>query len=536
MMSYTGWSLRRRGSFVLALTAGLVVLGDWLFYERQIGWSASLFGLALLLAVVLRGPGLWRGRGRAWWVVASATMGVILALVLQPSVLAVGLGLVGLVMLAVIDRAGWTWSVGRWVLQLGRFVGRAAVQWAHDSKIAQRWRRSHPSAETRRSGRRALAWVVPVLISGVFVGLFAVANPLVQRQLQRLGEWLEAQLTGIEHWLDPPRILFWIATAAAAWGLLRARPIAQRAKRTPVVSGDEPLDLTDYSLGRWLSVGLVVRCLVLLNLVFAVQSAMDLVYLFGGAALPEGMTYAEYAHRGAYPLVGTALLAGALMLFAFRPGGVAQRSGWCRRLVAIWIAQNLLLMVSAGWRLNLYVSAYSLTRWRVAAAVWMLLVAVGFVFLVWRIAANRDSAWLLRRVTVSAAAVLYALCFVDVDGRIAAFNVGHCAEAGGPGPAIDLAYLQELGPEALPAMDRLLAAASLSAETRQNAGVIHRRLEQRLDQRLDDWRGWTLRHHWLSRAIVAHDAEVPPLDAASPPAAPDIQGERSQRRWARSAG
>ena len=43
------------------------------------------------------------------------------------------------------------------------------------------------------------------------------------------------------------------------------------------------------------------------NALFAVQSVSDLAYLWGGMRLPEGLSYADYAHRGAYPLIVTAL-------------------------------------------------------------------------------------------------------------------------------------------------------------------------------------------------------------------------------------
>ena len=50
------------------------------------------------------------------------------------------------------------------------------------------------------------------------------------------------------------------------------------------------------------------------NALFAVQTVLDLTYLWGGVALPDGMTYATYAHRGAYPLIVTALLAAGFVL------------------------------------------------------------------------------------------------------------------------------------------------------------------------------------------------------------------------------
>ena len=62
-----------------------------------------------------------------------------------------------------------------------------------------------------------------------------------------------------------------------------------------------------------------MRSLVLFNLLFAVQTVMDVHYLWRGAALPDGMTYATYAHRGAYPLIVTALLAAGFVLVAMRP-------------------------------------------------------------------------------------------------------------------------------------------------------------------------------------------------------------------------
>ena len=64
----------------------------------------------------------------------------------------------------------------------------------------------------------------------------------------------------------------------------------------------------------------MMRSLVLFNLLFAVQTGMDIHYLWRGAALPDGMTYAAYAHRGAYPLIVTALLAAAFVIVAMRPG------------------------------------------------------------------------------------------------------------------------------------------------------------------------------------------------------------------------
>jgi len=235
---------------------------------------------------------------------------------------------------------------------------------------------------------------------------------------------------------------------------------------------------------------MIIRCLAVFNAVFAVQSGLDMVYLFGGAKLPAGMTYAHYAHRGAYPLVFTALLAGLFVVAAFKSGGAAQRSAWSRRFVYVWIGQNVFLLISTIWRLWLYVDAYSLTRLRVAAMIWIALVGLGFLWIVGRIAGGRSNAWLWRMNAVTLLGVLYVCAFVNFDGLIADFNVRHCREVTGEGVAMDIGYLRELGPEALPALGWL---RERDEGQRGAIDAARAALTGELKEEMRDWRGWTYR-------------------------------------------
>jgi hypothetical protein len=294
--------------------------------------------------------------------------------------------------------------------------------------------------------------------------------------------------------------------AAVVYALLRVRRSRRRATANADAAAEhwdqwsagtgtnDAAAVTAYTLApRAVSAtGVVVRCLLVFNALFAVQTALDAAYLFGGATLPAGMTHAEYAHRGAYPLVATALLAAAFVLVAFRPGGAAERSVLARRLVYAWVAQNVFLTVTAAWRLDLYVAVYSLTRLRVAAGVWMLLVATGLVWIGCRIVFRRDNAWLLNANVLTALAVLYACCFVNFDRVIADYNVAHCREAGGEGVAIDTDYLYALGPDALPALRRVTPMLK-DSRRRRAAEAYGVALRTRLREDLSDWRGWTLR-------------------------------------------
>src|SRR5664279_2771317 len=157
------------------------------------------------------------------------------------------------------------------------------------------------------------------------------------------------------------------------------------------------------------------------------------------------MSYAEYAHRGAYPLIVTALLAAGFVLIAMRTSGPAEKSRLIRPLVLAWIGQNILLVISSIFRLDLYVAAYSLTYLRLAAFIWMILVAAGLLLILIQILLKKPNSWLLAANAVSLALVLYACCFINAPQLVASYNVGHSRENGGAGPNLDLKYRLALG-------------------------------------------------------------------------------------------
>ena len=255
------------------------------------------------------------------------------------------------------------------------------------------------------------------------------------------------------------------------------------------------------------------RSLILFNALFALQSGLDLVYLWGGAALPDGMTYAQYAHRGAYPLIATALLAAGFVLIAMRPGGPAERSRLIRPLVLAWIGQNVLLVISSIFRLDLYVAAFSLTYLRLAAFIWMGLVAAGLLLILIQIMWRKPVSWLVGANAATLALVLYGCCFINAPRIIAAYNVAHSREAAGAGPSLDVNYLRSLGPQALPALEPRLpqipALQSTVADLRSGRDVC-----PNAQRRLENWRAWGFRT-WRLQRYLANNPSSPPVPVDS---------------------
>lgn len=321
------------------------------------------------------------------------------------------------------------------------------------------------------------AWIIPVGLACGFLTLFSIANPMIGILFDHLSIDLLLRL------FDLDRIGLWIVVGVLGGALLRPHLQHITIRRR-----------CDASLNVLFGEAMLLRSLALFNVVFALQTGLDLTYLWGGAELPAHMSYARYAHRGAYPLIVTALLAAVFVLAAMRPGGPGSRSRLIRGLVYLWIAQNVLLCLSAMLRLDLYVEIYSLTELRLAAGIWMGLVATGLLLILLRIRFNQSNAWLVSLSSIALATVLFVSALADLPAFIARFNVEHSREISGKGLPLDLFYLRELGPSALPALDTYIAAVeTMAGPQRDLARDIRSRLAYAALRRPDDWRSWTFR-------------------------------------------
>ncbi len=486
--------LFKNAGFLFGAVLAVVVGGDWLLYGWPLGWNLALcIVLGLVMIGMRNAPAL---SNHATLALGAAVLGLAIAMCDQPTVIGTVMAVLGLGTLALAARGGIAPTLTGWVTSWLRLPGHLLMRPLKDLKIAGKWFYRHPSAEPRLF-RWALLWVVPVVLGGVFLAIFAVANPIIAQWGHVVWEDVYRIIETLPEWLLPGRVAFWMVLAISTYGLLRAR--RRRQMTTPIrVPPRYPMPDAKPMM--------IVRCLGVFNLIFAVQTLLDAVYLWGGAELPKGMTYATYAHRGSYALIVAALLAALFVIGTFRPQGAAERFAWARRLVYLWIAQNVFLTFAAAWRLKLYVDVYTLTRLRVAAGIWMLIVAIGLGLIVWRIVRRRSNVWLLRANVYTVAMVLYVCAFCNFNGMIAWFNVMHSGEVTGRGTSLDAAYLTDLGPDALPAIrwaqghvtdEALLNGLAKSQET----------LEESLAADLSNWRGWTWRRQRLaaeSHVTMAH--------------------------------
>jgi Domain of unknown function (DUF4173) len=495
----------------LIAAIGLTALADFLLFDGQYGVSLVLLGLAIALIALFLNKQVGDQRlkiGGGLFVLAllpilenNSTLSVLVAL-----------SLAALGTLIISDKLrGGVFEMTVWFI---RFFLKLPVQNIIDIISWRKFTKTTATADLRFA--KFGVWIMPVIVGLIFLAFFENANPVIASFIAKIDLWYLLRS------LDFYRICFWALMFTLMWPFLRARLPERKAKpQNEPKHGPENIDgntganpptrtLQSIIFGP----DAILRALIVFNAMFAIQSALDATYLIGGVALPDGMTYAAYAHRGAYPLIATALLAAAFVLIAMHEGSSARENSSIRILVYVWVGQNVLLVLSSILRLDLYVGTYGLTYWRVSAFIWMVLVAIGLLTIIWKIWQNKNTEWLVGGNIISAGLTLYACCFINFAGVISNTNATFERH--------DTYYLTSMGPMAIPAIDRLIKAGKAGMIANYCEGHHLTRHAITLEQcrfimaadfvnDYQNWRLWSLRNWSLKRYLYGTPNPAPSI-------------------------
>ncbi len=477
----------------IGAAGAMIVLAEILIDDNN-GAVVGVFCFAWIAALFLTRRSIWHDGSARLAIVAAAGLAVVL--VDDPSVLAWILFWTAISLAALLPRHGFDDAL-TWSRRLGWHAIAAVIAPLTDAaRLATiRQRRGPPSGGIRAIGA---VLVLPLVGGAVFIALFARANPLIGQAF--------SHIVLPDPWATTWRTLFGLCVLMTLWASLRPSARTTRPSRFgegligPVF---EP------------SVATLILSLVTFNAIFAVENVLDIVFLWSGSPLPTGVTMAGYAHRGAYSLIVTALLAGLFVLLALRPGSAAAASPLVRRLVTAWIVQNLLLVASSALRTLDYVDAYGMTVLRLSALAWMGLVATGLALIGWRLLAGRSGSWLINANAVAAMAVLSVSSVVDLGATAAAWNAHTALLRGKAGPPLDLCYMALLGPSSLVSLAKLEQHAR---EPKLRDRLSYLRWQGRIDTAGSqaDWRQWTARDARRLATVEAMFGTTPPRLTSAP--------------------
>ena len=208
--------------------------------------------------------------------------------------------------------------------------------------------------------------------------------------------------------------------------------------------------------------GLAVTVLAVLDVLYAFFLAVQCAALFGGAdyLAQVGISYASYARSGFFQLVAVAAVNLACLLACL---ALCKGEGRGLRMVQVLgtllVAASGVMLVSALWRMNLYVGAYGLSFKRVLTYWGMAVLAVLLAAALWKVW-HRHFRWFRVLLSVGVAGWLL-LNYANVDALVARYNIGRGLDTGAVLSASD----GRLG--ALPALEELLEAQPEETELRQ---------------------------------------------------------------------
>src|SRR2546427_12781997 len=334
----------------LALLFGL--LAQALFYRSALGINVGISAIVVLAAAYrLRPSGVRIDRLDRWIAPGAIVFALLPALRVDLMLLLFDVpAAFVLVTMAVVSFSGVPLTrraadvlVILGLVVVGRIVAGGALLLAALPDLGR------PLA--RRTGGRivsvgiGIALAFPFLV--VFALLFASADAVFSSAITNVFDfrkWSIGELIG--------RILLAAVFALVAGGLFL---IAGRAAQAPASPGLARLrGLLSSTAGT--------TTLLAVHALFLFFVGLQIAYLFGGIDTlnATGLTYSSYARRGFFELIAVAALAGGLL---FAAELVVAKRTWLYLAAALTLTvATLVIVVSAGYRMQLYQLAYGWTE------------------------------------------------------------------------------------------------------------------------------------------------------------------------------
>lgn len=245
---------------------------------------------------------------------------------------------------------------------------------------------------------------------------------------------------------------------------------------------------------------MVTVALGMMDLLYLLFLAVQSAALFGGKAYLEhtvGITYAEYARSGFFQLVAVAGINLTLVLLALqftRKGSSLWRA--VQVLCTAMVAMSCVLLISAAYRMSLYVGLYGLSFKRFLTYWGMGMLAIFFAAVFFKIWRPGFRFFPVAFAVGIAGWLLLNLC--NVDYLVARYNIQLYLRQ--ENSVMNLDYLvQDLSYDALWAVERLPGELPSGVANYTLDQLVARRRDQARADRAD-WRMWS-----LSAALAANN-------------------------------
>ena len=283
--------------------------------------------------------------------------------------------------------------------------------------------------------------LIPLFISFIFFLLYRIANP----------NFLEFTKDINFDWISMPLLRFFILSFLLMYGILSHKALRyfmekDLAKSNEIKTTTEAQH-QESAIGKRLSIEYEIfigaSLLLMLNLLLAVVNGIDLIKLWPNPVLPENQeSFSQYLHSGIQMLILSIVLAVAILMFFFRGYfNYLKDAKYLKILSYIWIAQNVVLLLSTALRNKMYVEAYGLSHKRIGVFIYLLLAIIGLCITAYKLLAKKNNTFLFRKNAWAFYLVLLIATPIAWDQIITHHNITWAKENN---KKVDYAYLAQL--------------------------------------------------------------------------------------------
>ncbi len=165
--------------------------------------------------------------------------------------------------------------------------------------------------------------------------------------------------------------------------------------------------------------------LTIINLIYLLFFISQSAYLFSGFSklLPEEFTYSQYARKGFFELCVIAFINFGITYLSFV---IVERNSEGKKPKALTAHTmllsvfTLLLIATALSKMGMYIDCYGLTRLRIYASWFMVMLFIMFIIIIVKSAVNFNAP---KAAFVVFCIGLFALCFSNIDGYMTKYNI-----------------------------------------------------------------------------------------------------------------
>ncbi len=309
--------------------------------------------------------------------------------------------------------------------------------------------------------------VIPVFIVFVFVMIYKTSNPIFEKYMIQVGDYLNDTIFSFITQIDGILILVFILGLILCTFIFlqKAVPsvIEYDGKQTVKLQRIKIKPNTKFSiLGLKNEYKSAIFLLTTLNLLILIINAIDINWVWFGFTW-NGEYLKQFVHEGTYLLILSILISIAITLYFFRKNlNFYSKNNVLKILSYIWLFQNGILVISVAIRNYWYIHHFALAYLRIGVIFFLIITLFGIITVFIKILRCQSSFYLFKWNSLAIYAILIIMSVFDWDSIIAKYNMEHYRQS-----FVHYEFLSKLDEKTLPYLDKTPEELTQIAETQK---------------------------------------------------------------------